>query len=153
MITFFTPAAARHLGGALLGGLSLWWVAANLSPRDGEVVVHLVEPGAEVRLDGRPYPPDADRADLIVTRLPEGRHSMSIHRDARLLAEEFTELGPGAEVVLSTFDPARATPAPGPGSRVAGAAGIGAGLGPAVPLSPGHLERARATGAGRQSMP
>jgi hypothetical protein len=110
-------AAARSLGGGLLGGLSLWWVALQAGAHDGEVIIHLAAPGAEVRVDGRPCPAQVAPHDPIVVALRPGSHEMTVHRGGRRLSEQVFRLGAGEQMILTALDEAGTGPGPRPARR------------------------------------
>jgi hypothetical protein len=113
--------AARRVGSCAIGGAVLWQVVLHAGPRDCEVVVHVSEVGATVKIDGWVYPVDPNPGMPIVCDLRPGNHTLTMSRDDRLLYREDFTLGLGEYRVLTAYDETRPPPkpiprpAPGPG--------------------------------------
>ena len=83
----------------------LWWVIVNTGPREGTVVLHILEPGLEVTLAGRVYSFQEPIAGPLVLRLPAGTYHFCVRRgDAVVHAEAFTLRGGDSQVLAAIHD-------------------------------------------------
>jgi hypothetical protein len=112
-LNIISVSVGRRLAAILLGGVILWWVAANARPADCEVVIHVVAQGLDVAMDGRAYPVASDPYSPIVFQLQPGRHTLTISRGTEVVREESFSVSGGEHLVLTPYDPN----SPSPGSR------------------------------------
>lgn len=126
---FRVPASAflagklfNSLGGFLVGGATLWWVAAHAGPTTGTAIVHVAEPHVVVSVGGRIFQVEDDVFSPLICDLPAGEHRLLVTRgEAVLLEETFTVRG-GEDRVLAAWRPRPEGPhrpekCPGTGSR------------------------------------
>ena len=94
----------RLLACALATGV-FWWVIKHSGPREGTVVLRVLEPGLEVTLAGRVYDFQEPIAGPLVLRLPAGRYHFCVRRgDAVVHAETFTLRGGDSQVLAAIRD-------------------------------------------------
>jgi hypothetical protein len=99
--------AAKGLLACAAAGCVLWWVGEHSGPRDGTVILHVMERGVEVTLAGRDYYFREMTDAPLVLRLPAGRYHFRVRRgDAVLHAETFVLQG-GESLVLAAIRDAR----------------------------------------------
>src|SRR5262245_57072750 len=83
----------------------LGWVVVHCGPREGTVVLHVLEPGLEVTLAGRVYSFQEPIAGPLVLHLPPGRYHFRVRRgDAVVHAESFTLRGGDSQVLAAIRD-------------------------------------------------
>ena len=92
-------------GALLLGGSSLWWVADQVGPVHGTVLVHVTESDVEVTLAGQTVSIEERRYAPIECRLHAGRYLLRMTRGDRMLYEEWFTVHRGEEVILTAYRP------------------------------------------------
>jgi hypothetical protein len=97
----------KGAAGSLLGLAVLGWVVEHCGPRNNEVVVHVMEPDVEVTVDDQIYQIDSRRYEPIACELAEGRHHLLMRRGDCVLFDEWFEVRPGQNVVLTAWDEER----------------------------------------------
>jgi hypothetical protein len=100
---FSGSSALNFLGGALLAGLALWWIAVQSGPQQGNVVIHVAEPHVTVSVDDRTFRVGAKHHIPITCELPPGEHSLTMIRGGSLLYSERFTLRRGEERVLTAW--------------------------------------------------
>lgn len=116
--------ALKGLGGAILAGSTLGWIAEHSGPARVEVVVHVTEPDVEVGVGGRTFRIKGRAEAPLVCELSPGRHELLVTRGGRVLYREMFEVPRGEGVVLTAWDATRE-----PAGRATGIAGRGSGRG------------------------
>ena len=82
--------AACTLGSSAIGGVVLWQTILHVGPRECEAVVHVMETGVVVKIDGWVYPAEPWPGKPIVCDLRPGNHTLTMSRgDRQLYREEF----------------------------------------------------------------
>jgi hypothetical protein len=97
----------KHVAGGILGLALLVWTAIHSGPVHGDVVVHVTEPGVELRIGGHTFRIEDRRFDPIVCKLPPGWHELVMRRHGLVLYRESFEVRPGRSLVLTAWDPDR----------------------------------------------
>jgi hypothetical protein len=97
----------RNLAVIVLGGAVAWRVAEQAPANHGEVIVHVVEDGVDVSIDGDISRVNDWRDTPVVRELPPGPHWVSMIRDGTMLEARVFAVRPGDSVVLTLWDPAR----------------------------------------------
>ncbi len=78
----------------------LWWVAEHSGPREGTVILHVLERGVEVTLAGRVYHFREMTDEPLVIRLLAGRYHFRVRRGNTVLHAESFMLHGGESIVL-----------------------------------------------------
>ena len=99
--------SARKVGAFSIGLVVLWQVAERAGRGNGEAVIHVVEPGVAVMIDGDTYPFDPAPGTPIVCPLRPGRHTLTTTRGGRTVHDETFTLEPNGHVVLTAVDDTR----------------------------------------------
>jgi hypothetical protein len=101
--SFLRSRAVKGLLACALTVGVLWWVVERSGPREGTVILHVMERGVEVTLAGRTYYFREMTEEPLVLRLPAGSYRVRVRRgDTVLHAESFTLRG-GESVVLAAI--------------------------------------------------
>jgi hypothetical protein len=90
----------------------LWWVVAHSGPREGTVILHVMERGVEVTLAGRVYSFGEMTDGPLVLRLPAGRYHLRVRRGDTVLHTEAFILRGGESQVLAAISDERGVLAP-----------------------------------------
>jgi hypothetical protein len=82
-----------------------WWVVEHSGPREGTVIMHVLEPDVEVKLAGRVYYFQEMTAEPFVLRLRAGRYKFRVRRGVTVLhTEAFTLRGGESRVLVAIHD-------------------------------------------------
>jgi hypothetical protein len=100
-------AIAEYAGAALLGAIVLSAVAQKADTRTYETVVHVMEVGVDVWIDGTAYRVDDPLDSPVVCELGPGRHTLRMARNGRILYEEDFTIDTDRDTVLTAWDAAR----------------------------------------------
>lgn len=93
------------VGGLLIGGAALWWVAGHAGHQTATVVVHVAEPDVEVALGGRTFRINRQDGEPLVLELPAGPHRLTMSRGGDLLYDEAFDLQRGEWRTLTAWVP------------------------------------------------
>jgi hypothetical protein len=93
------------LGGCLLGGAALLWVAAHVGPQTGTVTIHVAEPDVVVSVGDLTFRVEDDLFTPLVCDLPPGQHRLTMQRGATVLYAETFSIGGGEDRVLGAGRP------------------------------------------------
>src|SRR5262245_35823154 len=94
----------RLLACAVAAGV-MGWVVVHCGPREGTVVLHVLEPGLEVTLAGSVYYFQEATDEPLVLRLPAGRYHFRVRRGYAVVhAESFTLRGGDSQVLAAIRD-------------------------------------------------
>ena len=102
-------AIAQYAGAVLLGAVVLPVVAQKADTRVYQTVVHVMEVGVDVWIDGMAYRVEDPQDSPIVCELRPGRHTLRMARSGRVLYEEIFTIRTDLDTVLTAWDQARRT--------------------------------------------
>jgi hypothetical protein len=92
----------KGMGALMLGGgITLWWIAEQVGPTQGPVLVHVIEPDVEVTVDGQTFWIEERRYAPIECPLRPGRYLLRMKRGGQVLYEEWFAVHRGEEVILT----------------------------------------------------
>jgi hypothetical protein len=89
----------------ILGGATLWWIAEQVGPVQGTVLVHVTESDVEVTLAGRTVSIEERRFTPIEYLVRPGRYLLQMKRGDQILYEQWFNVRRGEEVMLTASCP------------------------------------------------
>ena len=95
----------KGMAALLLGGSTLYWVAEEVKPAEGTVLVHVIEPDVEVIVGDRVFWIKEREWSPIECTLRPGRHLLRMTRDDQILYEEWFTVHRGEDVILTASRP------------------------------------------------
>lgn len=98
-------AVAKVVGASVLSGCLLWQIAQRAGPQTNEVVVHVTEYPAMVKIDGRPYRVKDRWGTPFACPLHKGWHELEMWRGGRLVYREKFWVQLGENITMTVLDP------------------------------------------------
>jgi hypothetical protein len=95
----------KGVGALILGGATLWWIAEQVGPIHGTVLVHVTEPDVEVTIAGQTVRIGERRYAPIECLVRPGRYLLQMKRGDRILYKEWFAVRRGEEVMLTASCP------------------------------------------------
>jgi hypothetical protein len=94
----------HNLASFLFGVVVLGWIATQVRPQNGLVLIHVADSNVIVTVDDQTFTIEDRRYTPISCTLPEGRHSLQMCRGDKILYAEEFDLRGGQELILNALD-------------------------------------------------